>query len=134
MEKGEPVKRAVFSTQPVAVSMFDLNRILGAYGLSVVDAKRAPAGYMQETLASDRGERIIVFDPQPKDLAPVAIDGILAAYGPSILDATKLPGTYGTPTTRENADRAEVQEVVLSSVAYAISPPEWHRIVSAYRN
>ena len=134
MDKGQPVKRVAFSTQPVAISMVDLNRILAAYGLSVVDAKRAPEGYMQETLSSDRGERIVVFDTQPKGLAPAAVDGILAAYGLRIVDPTKLPESYGTPVTRTNADGKEVQEVQLSSGAYAISPAEWHRILSAYGN
>lgn len=134
MEKGEPVKRVGFSTQAVALSMLDLNRTLAAYGLSVVDAKRAPEGDMQETRSSDGGERIIVFDAQPKGLAPVAIDVIPAAYGLRIVDAKKLPETYGTPTTRKHADGVEVQEVALNQAAYAISPAEWHLILSAYGN
>ena len=132
MDKDQPVKRAVFSTQPVAMSMADLNRILAAYGLSVVDAKRAPAGHMQEVLSADRGERVVIFDAQPKGLAPVAIDGLLAAYGLRIVDPSKLPDTYGTVVIRKNADGADVTNVQLSSAAYAISPAEWHRILSAY--
>ena len=132
MEKDKPVKRVVFGTQPVAISMADLNRILGAYGLSVVDAKRAPAGHMQEVASSDRGERNVIFDPQPKGVSPMAIDAILAAYGLRIVDASKLPETYGTVVTRKNADGTEVKDVQLSTAAYAISPAEWHRILSAY--
>ena len=112
--------------------MLDLNRILAAYGLSVVDAKRAPAGYMEETRSSDRGEMVVVFDSQAKGLAPMAIDGILAAYGLRIVDPSKLPESYGTQTARKNSEGAEVIEVVPSSAAYAVSPAEWHRILSAY--
>src|SRR5678816_3975535 len=111
MDNGQPVKRLVFSPQPVAISMLDLNRILAAYGLSVVDAKRAPAGYMEETRSSDRGEVAVVFDSQPKGLAPMAIDGILAAYGLRIVDPSKLPESYGTQTKRKNSDGSEVIEV-----------------------
>jgi hypothetical protein len=132
MDNGQPVKRVVFSPQPVAISMLDLNRILAAYGLSVVDAKRAPAGYMEETRSSDRGEVVVVFDSQPKGLAPMAIDSILAAYGLRIVDPSKPPESYGTQTKRKNSDGTEVIEVVPSSAAYAVSPAEWHRILSAY--
>ena len=132
MDNGQPVKRVVFTQQPVAISMLDLNRILAAYGLSVVESNRAPAGYMEETRASDRGEVVVVFDSQPKGLAPMAIDGILAAYGLRIVDPSKLPESYGTQTTRKNSDGTEVIEVVPSSGAYAVSPAEWHRILSAY--
>ena len=132
MDNGQPVKRVVFSSQPVAISMLDLNRILAAYGLSVVDAKRAPAGYMEETRSTDRGEPMVVFDSQPKGLAPMAIDGILAAYGLRIVDPSKLPESYGTQTTRKNSDGSDVIEVVPGSAAYAVSPAEWHRILSAY--
>lgn len=134
MDNGEPVTRVVFNTQPVAISMLDLNRILAAYGLSVIDAKRAPAGYMEETRSADRGELTVVFDSQPKGLAPMAIDSILAAYGLRIVDASKLPESYGTQITRKNSEGKDVQEMLLSSVAYAISPAEWHRILSAYGN
>ena len=134
MDKGQPVKRIVFSTQPVALSMIDLNRILAAYGLSVVDAKRAPAGYMEETRSADRGEIVVAFDGQPKGLAPIAIDGILAAYGLRIVDAGKLPESYGTQITRKNSEGKDVQDMLLSSAAYAISPAEWNRILSAYGN
>ena len=132
MDNGQPVKRVVFNTQPVAISMLDLNRILAAYGLSVVDVKRAPAGYMEETRSSDRGEVVVVFDSQPKGLAPMAIDGILAAYGLRIVDPSKLPESYGTQATRKNSEGSEVIELVPSSGAYAVSPAEWHRILSAY--
>lgn len=131
-DKGQPVKRVVFSAQPVAMSMVDLNQVLTAYGLSVVDGRRAPEGHMQESLSSDRGERVVVFDGQPKGLAPVAIDGILAAYGVRVVDAAKLPTSYGTAVTTRNAQGAEVQEIQFSGTAYAISPAEWHRILSAY--
>jgi hypothetical protein len=132
MDNGQPVKRIVFSAQPVAISMLDLNRILAAYGLSVVDAKRAPAGYMEETRSSGSGEVVVVFDSQPKGLAPMAIDGVLAAYGLRVVDPSKLPASYGTQTTRKNSDGSEVIEVMPSSGAYAVSPAEWHRILSAY--
>jgi hypothetical protein len=134
IEKGQEVKRAVHGTQAVALSMVDLDRILSAYGLSVVEVKRAPAGYMQEIVLNDRGERTVIFDPQPKGMAPVAIDGILAAYGLRVVDAQKLPETYGREVVRQDAEGKDVREVVLSSAAYAISPAEWHRILSAYGN
>jgi hypothetical protein len=54
IEKGQEVKRAVHSTEAVAFSMVDLDRILSAYGLSVVEVKRAPAGVH----AGDRPETI----------------------------------------------------------------------------
>jgi len=132
MDNGQPVKRVVFSPRPIAISMLDLNRILAAYGLSVIDAKRATAGYMEETRSSDRGELVVAFDSQPKGLVPMAIDGILAAYGLRIVDPSKLPESYGTQTTRKNSDGSDVVEVVPSSAAYAVSPAEWHRILSAY--
>ena len=49
-----------------------------------------------------------------------------------IVDPSKLPDTYGTVVIRKNADGADVTDVQLSSAAYAISPAEWHRILSAY--
>jgi hypothetical protein len=114
--------------------MVDLDRILGAYGLAVVDAKRAPAGYMHEIVSNVGGERTVVFDAQPRGMAPAAVDGILAAYGLRIVDAKKLPETYGREAVRKDADGKEVREVVLSTAAYAISPAEWHQILSAYGN
>ena len=132
MDNGQPVKRVVFSTQAAAISMLDLDRILSAYGVAVVDAKRAPEGHMQETLSSDRGERVIVFAQQPKGLAPAEVDGILAAYGLHLVDPAKLPLGYGQQVTRTNADGKEMQEFVPGTAAYAISPAEWNQILSAY--
>jgi hypothetical protein len=132
VQEGKEVKRVVHGTQALAFSMVDLDRILGAYGLAVVDARRAPEGYMQEIASSDRGERSVVFDAQPRGMAPVAIDGILAAYGVRVVDAAKLPESYGRAIVRKDAEGKEVTEVLFSSTAYAISPAEWHRILSAY--
>jgi hypothetical protein len=131
-EQGQEVRRAVFGTQPAGISMEDLNRVLEAYGVVVVDAKRAPGGYMREIVSSVGGERTVVFDPQPKGIAPAAVDGILAAYGLRIVDAKKLPPSYGREVVRTDADGKEVRDVVLGTAAYAISPAEWNTILSAY--
>jgi hypothetical protein len=129
---GKEIRQYVHGTQAVAISMSDLDRILAAYGVSVVDAKRAPSGYITEVALNDRGERTFVFDPQPKGMAPVAVDGVLAAYGLRIVDAKKLPPAYGRAVTTRNAEGKEVEEAVLSATASAWSPAEWHWILSAY--
>jgi hypothetical protein len=112
--------------------MSDLDRILAAYGVSVVDAKRAPTGYITEIVASDKGERMLVFDTQPKGMAPAAVHEILAAYGLRVVDGKKLPPAYGRTVTTRNAEGKDVEELVLSPAANAWSPAEWHSILSAY--
>jgi hypothetical protein len=114
--------------------MAELNAILTAYGVSVVDWTQAPAGYMREIPKDPTtGDGpTIVFDAQPKGIAPAGIDRVLAAYGLKIVDAKKLPPSYGREVTRRDADGKEVPELELGRAAYAVSPAEWHQILSAY--
>jgi hypothetical protein len=130
-QTGKDVRRYVHGTQPVAISMADIHRILAAYGLSVVDARQAP-GYITEIVLTDKGERTFVFDSEPKGMAPAAVDGILKAYGLRVVDAKALPPRYGRAVVTKDADGKDVEGAVLGSEAYAWSPAEWHSILSAY--
>jgi hypothetical protein len=76
------------STAPMAIPPQYFDQVLSAYGLTLVDASKAPPTYARKV--EDR----VVWETAPRTYTPQEMDQILSAYGATLADASKAPPTY----------------------------------------
>lgn len=105
-------------TAPMAIPPQYFDQVLSAYGLTLVDASKAPATYARKV-----GDRV-VWETAPRTYTPREIDQILSAYGATLSDLGKLPPTYA---------RAVDGKPVFEAAPIAWSPKMISDILTAYR-
>ena len=106
------------STSPMAIPPQYFDQVLSAYGLTLVDASKAPPTYARKV--EDR----VVWETAPRTYTPQEMDQILSAYGATLADASKAPPTYAR--TVDGKPQFETAPI-------AWSPQVINAILAAYR-
>ena len=130
---GKPIHTVSFGQKPIAFSPFAFNRILSAYGATVVNPKALPAKVGTEVVSKDKDGkdvRTVTFATKAIVLAPAEVDRILSAYGLRVADGARLPSSYGKEVTMKDKDG---KQVVFSRSAFAAAPAHWHQVLAAYQ-
>ena len=78
------------ATAPMAISPQYFDQVLAAYGLTLVDASKAPPTYARKV-----GDTV-VWEQGPRTYTPADMDKILSAYGATLATDAKLPPSYAT--------------------------------------
>ena len=118
---GKETKTVVFSSAAVAFSPYDFDRVLGAYGATIVNGKALPSSFGTEIVSKDKDGkdvRSVTFSSAPVGMAPAYIDSVLAAYGLRIVDGKKLPEGYGREVTVKDKDGKDAKQTVFSPSAF----------------
>jgi hypothetical protein len=106
------------STAPMAIPPEYFDRVLSAYGLTLVDASKAPPTYARKV------DNRVVWETAPRTYTPQEMDQILSAYGATLADASKAPPTYArTVDGKPQFENAPI----------AWSPQVINAILAAYR-
>src|SRR6185295_993042 len=75
-------------TAPTALPPQYFDQVLSAYGLTLVDASKAPPTYARKV------EDKVVWETAPRTYTPQELNQILSAYGITQFDVSKAPPTY----------------------------------------
>jgi len=103
---------------PTAIPPQYFDQILSAYGLSLVDASKAPPTY-----AHKDGDKV-VWEMAPRTYTPKEMDQILSAYGATLNDVSKAPPTYA---------KAVDGKPMFQNDSIAWTPEMINSILAAYR-
>ena len=105
-------------TAPTAIPPQYFDQVLSAYGLTLVDASKAPPTYARKV------EDKVVWEMAPRTYTPQELNQILSAYGITQLDVSKAPSTYA---------RAVDGKTVFETGTIAWGPKEIDLILKAYQ-
>lgn len=105
-------------TAPTAIPPQYFDQVLSAYGLTLVDASKAPPTYARKD-----GDKV-VWEMAPRTYTPQELNQILSAYGVTQFDASKAPPTYA---------RAVDGKTVFETGTIAWGPKEIDLILKAYQ-
>ena len=105
-------------TAPTAIPPQYFDQVLSAYGLTLVDASKAPPTYARKV------EDKVVWQTAPRTYTPEELNQILSAYGVTQLDVSKAPPTYA---------RAVDGKTVFGTGTIAWGPKEIDLILKAYQ-
>jgi len=105
-------------TAPTAIPPQYFDQVLSAYGLTLVDASKAPPTYARKV------EDKVVWETAPRTYTPQELNQILSAYGITQFDVSKAPPTYA---------RAVDGKAVFETGTIAWGPKEIDLILKAYQ-